>query len=66
MKAAGEAGIMDPKEEDEFVRIRLHEEIERARVLIGKYEEGLAFVRLKIEKNRYRIGRLDERLGGAS
>jgi hypothetical protein len=66
MKATGEAAIMDQTEHDEFIRIRLHQEIERARMLIGKYEEGLAHFRQEIEDNKYDIGRLDERLECAS
>jgi hypothetical protein len=66
MKATGEACIVDQKEQDEFVRIRLHQKIERARVLIGKYEEGLAHFHQEIEDNKYNIGKLDERWGCAS
>jgi hypothetical protein len=66
MKATGEACIVDSREKDEFVRIRLHQEIERARELIGKYEEGLTHFRREIEDNNYDIGRLDERLGCSS
>lgn len=53
-----------PTEGDQFDRIRLHQEIERARQLIRTYQEHMAFYQRKIEDNRYELGRLDERLGG--
>jgi hypothetical protein len=56
----------DPTERDEFERIKLHQDIERARMIITQYEAGLAFHRQEIENKRYRIGRLDERLGDGS
>lgn len=49
---------------DEFERIQLRRDQERARAMIRQYEEGLAFRRLRLEKDTYRLGRLDERLGG--
>ncbi len=50
--------------EDEFDRIRLHEQIEKDRRFVVMYEENLAFYRGRIEDSRYELGRLDERLGG--
>jgi hypothetical protein len=55
-----------PREEDEFERMRLVAEIERDRLLIAQYEEHQAFYRDRVEDNRYKLGRLDERLGGGS
>jgi hypothetical protein len=55
-----------PREEDEFERMRLVTEIERDRLVIAQYEEHQAFYRGKVEYNRYKVGRLDERLGGGS
>jgi hypothetical protein len=55
-----------PSEEDEFERMRLVAEIERDRLLIAQYEEHQAFYRGRVEDNRYKLGRLDERLGGGS
>jgi hypothetical protein len=43
----------------------VHQEIERAQHLVGQYESGMAHYRQEIEKLRYRLGRLDERLGDA-
>lgn len=53
-----------PRERDEFQRMRLTAEIERARLLIAQYEEHQEFYRRQVESNRYELGRLDERLGG--
>jgi hypothetical protein len=51
-------------ERDEFERIRLVAQIERARALVAQYEEHQEFFRRQIEDSRYELGRLDERLGG--
>jgi hypothetical protein len=61
--AVGRTTVDHPWEQDEFDRIRLHQEVERARRIIVQYEKGLAFYRHEIENKRYDIGRLDERLG---
>lgn len=53
-----------PREEDEFRRIRIVDEIERARAIVAQYEEGLVFYRQRIEDRVYDLGMLDERLGG--
>ncbi len=61
----GEADTVDEQRgRDEFERIQLHHEIERARLLISQYETGMAYFRSQIEGWSYRLGRLDERLGG--
>ena len=53
-----------PGEQDEFERIRLVAQIERARMLVAQYEEHQEFYRRQIEDSRYELGKLDERLGG--
>ncbi len=53
-----------PNEQDEFERMRLVAQIERARALIEQYEQHQEFYRRQVEDSRYEIGRLDERLGG--
>lgn len=53
-----------PNERDEFERMRLVEQIERARYLVAQYEESQEFYRRQIEDSRYALGRLDEKLGG--
>lgn len=58
--------VDDPRDQDEFDRIAQYEEIEKTRLLYAQYEAGLAYCREQIEKRTYRIGRLDERLGGGS
>jgi ribosomal protein L15E len=55
--------VDDARVRDEFERMERHRELERAREVIVKYEEGFAEYRQRIEKLKYRIGRLDERLG---
>ncbi|GIG89254.1 hypothetical protein Pen02_41900 [Plantactinospora endophytica] len=50
-------------ERDQFERMRLVEQIERARALIAQYAEHQAHYRARVEDNRYELGRLDERLG---
>jgi hypothetical protein len=51
---------------DEFERMRLVAQIERDRQLVAQYAEHQSFYRARIEDSRYELGRLDERLGGAS
>jgi hypothetical protein len=53
-----------PNERDEFERMRLVAQIERARGLIEQYEQHQEFYRRQVEDGRYELGRLDERLGG--
>ena len=57
--------MTSPNERDEFERIRLVAQIERARAFIKQYEEHQEFYRRQVEDSRYELGRLDERLGGA-
>lgn len=52
------------REDDEFERMRLVAQIERDRGLITRYEEHQARYRARIEDSRYKLGRLNERLGG--
>ena len=55
-----------PRENDEFERMQLVAQIERDQLLIAQYEEHQAFYRGRAGDNRYKLGRLDERLGGGS
>lgn len=55
--------VTTPQERDEFERMRLVEQIEKDRQIIASYEENMMFYRIRIEENRYALGRLDERLG---
>jgi hypothetical protein len=54
------------QERDQFERMRLTDEIERARYLVGQYDEHQQFWRREIETKLYKLGQLDERLGGGS
>jgi hypothetical protein len=56
--------VISPDEHDEFERIRLVAQIDRARGLIAKYEEHQEFYRRQVEDSRYELGRFDKRLGG--
>jgi hypothetical protein len=53
------------REKQHFERIRLVAAIERARLLLVKYNEGQAHYHNLIEESRYQIGRLDQSLGDA-
>ena len=56
--------VTTPNEHDEFERVRLTAQIDRARTLVAQYEEHQDFYRRQVEDGRYELGRLDERLGG--
>ena len=56
--------MTSPRERDELERLQLVDQIERDRALIAQYGEHQAFFRTRVENNRYKLGRLDERLGG--
>lgn len=56
----------DARTQDEFERIKLHQDVERHRLVLEQYENGMRFYRQEIENKRYTIGRLDERLGDGS
>jgi len=50
------------RERDQFQRIVLSAQLERARAIVARYAEGQRFYLDQIEEHQYRIGRLDERL----
>lgn len=54
--------VTSPRESEEFERIQLAAQLERDRLIVRQYEEGLADRRYRIEQTRYRMGVLDERL----
>jgi hypothetical protein len=57
-------GTVDsPRERDEFERIKLHQDIEKARQIVALYEDNQADYRNRIEEYMRDLGRLDERLG---
>lgn len=55
---------MTPRERDEFRRIHLTAELERARQIVTLYDQNQRTFRRKIEDSLYQLGKLDERLGG--
>ncbi len=57
---------MTPRERDEFERLGVVAEVERARSFIAQYTDHQEHYRREIEKNPHLLGRLDERLGEAS
>jgi len=52
------------REREEFERIALAARVEKDRAMIAQYLQNMAFFQARIEDARYRLGRLDERLGG--
>ncbi len=56
----------EQRSNDEFERIRLHEDIDRARYLIRQYDDHQAFWRSEVETKMYQLGKIDERLGEGS
>lgn len=57
------SGMMDNTEADNFRRIQLVSDVERAVGLIAQYRKGIDHYREQIDKCRYRLGRIGERLG---
>lgn len=53
----------DPRERDQFARITLYQDIEKARQMLARYEEGMSHYRHVIEACMRRIGRLDGAVG---
>jgi hypothetical protein len=56
------AGMMD-NEADNFRRIQLVTEVERAKDMVARYREGIDFYRDQISRYCKRLGRIAERLG---
>jgi hypothetical protein len=54
---------MEREEADNFRRIQLMSEVERANHLIAQYRENIDHYRNKIDKNYKRLGHIAERLG---
>lgn len=48
---------------DEFSRIELVARLEKERAIMSQYESGLAHMRRRVERTRYEMGHVDERLG---
>lgn len=57
------AGMMDNTEADNFRRIRLASEVDRANGLIAKYREGIDYYRRQLNQYYKSLGRIAERLG---
>jgi hypothetical protein len=51
------------RERDEFERISLTAQVDKDRRMMAQYLENLSFFHARVEEARYRLGRLDERLG---
>lgn len=56
----------DQQAKDEFDRITLHQEIEKAQNIIKQYGDGMAHYHRTLQKHMYELGKLDERLGARS
>jgi hypothetical protein len=57
------SGMMDNTEADNFRRIQLMSDSERARDMIARYREGIDHYRRQLDKYQERLGRIAERLG---
>jgi hypothetical protein len=57
------SGARPTRDEDEFERIQIVKEVDRARDIIEQYHGGLALYHKRIEASYEKIGRIAERLG---
>jgi hypothetical protein len=64
--AAWGGAVDEPRVKDEFERMKLHRDREKAQDFISQYERGLAHYRKQVVDFSYEIGKRDERLGGES
>ena len=55
--------MMDNTEADNFRRIQLESEVERAKGLIARYREGIDFYRDRLDEYHNWLGHIEERLG---
>jgi hypothetical protein len=55
--------MMDNTEADNFRRIQLVSEVDRAKGLIAKYREGIDYYRRKLDEYHKSLGHIAERLG---
>ena len=56
-------GMMDNTEADNFRRIQLVSQVERARELIAQYREGINHFRKQLDRCHNWLGHIEERLG---
>jgi hypothetical protein len=56
------SGMMDSTEADNFRRIQLVADVDRARDMVARYREGIDYYRRQIDQFRYLLGRVEERL----
>jgi hypothetical protein len=54
---------MNDREADEFRRIEINSQVERASTMISKYREGIDYYRDQLDEYHDRLGRIAERLG---
>ncbi len=57
------SGMMNNNEADNFRRIQLESDVERAHELIAQYHEGIGFYRQRLDKYQNWLGHIEERLG---
>ena len=63
VRMANFAGMMDDIEADNFRRIQLKAEVDRAADMIMRYREGIDFYRRRLNVYWKQLGRIAERLG---
>jgi hypothetical protein len=56
-------GMMDNTEADNFRRIQLESQVERANELISQYREGINHYRDRLDEYHNWLGHIEERLG---
>lgn len=55
--------MMDNTEADNFRRIKLVAEVDRARDIVSQYRDGIDYYRKQVDEYCERLGRIAERLG---
>ena len=57
------AGMMDNIEAENFRRIQLKSDVERAKGLIAQYRKGIDYYRRRLDNYHNWLGHIEERLG---
>jgi hypothetical protein len=63
VRSASFSGMMNNNEADNFRRIQLMSEVDRAADMIDRYRQGIDHYREQIDRCHKRLGHIGERLG---
>lgn len=63
MRSATFPGMMNNDEADNFRRIQVKSDAERAHELIAQYDRGITFYRRRLDAYHNWLGHIEERLG---